>query len=79
MSFLPYICDLYESSRIEYTNNGLLNSRPLFHVKLVYQEQFSARWKAEKREKQIKKWSVAKKNALINGNIELLKKLSKGH
>ena len=32
---------------------------------------------AEKREKQLKGWSVAKKKALIQGNIELLKRLSK--
>ena len=31
----------------------------------------------EYREKQLKGWSVAKKNALIEGNFELLKKLSK--
>lgn len=33
---------------------------------------------AEKRELQIKGWSAAKKKALIDGNKELLKKLSKG-
>lgn len=46
---------------------------------LVYSEQQSNRFLAEKREQQIKKWSVAKKKALSIGNKELLVKLSKSH
>ncbi|MEX0877788.1 MAG: GIY-YIG nuclease family protein [Candidatus Spechtbacterales bacterium] len=45
---------------------------------LVYKEDYSKRYQAEKREQQLKKWSIAKKKALIDGNIELLRKLSKG-
>jgi len=44
---------------------------------LKYTEKYSSRRLAEKREKQLKGWSRAKKNALIEGNIELLKHLSK--
>ncbi len=47
-------------------------------IQLVYSEKQSSKAAAEKRELQIKKWSVAKKKALINGDLELLKKLSKG-
>ena len=46
-------------------------------VRLVHSETFNKRFDAEKREKQLKGWSKAKKNALIMGDIELLKKLSK--
>lgn len=46
-------------------------------IKLVYQEKLDSREKALKRETQIKGWSVAKKKALINGKIELLKQLSR--
>ncbi len=45
---------------------------------LVYQEEYSSRLAAENREKQLKGWSIAKKKALILGEMELLKKLSKG-
>ena len=43
--------------------------------KLVYSEEFESRAEAMKREKQFKGWTRAKKEALISGNKELLKKL----
>jgi len=46
-------------------------------IQLAYSEAHDTRPEAEFREKQIKRWSRAKKNALIRGDIELLKKLSK--
>ncbi|OHA83797.1 MAG: hypothetical protein A2937_01865 [Candidatus Yonathbacteria bacterium RIFCSPLOWO2_01_FULL_47_33b] len=46
-------------------------------IELVYQETCKGKMEAEKREFQIKGWSAAKKRALIGGNKELLKKLSK--
>jgi len=42
---------------------------------LVYSEEFQTRTEAMKREKQLKSWSRAKKEALIAGDLELLKKL----
>ena len=48
-------------------------------VKLVYQEEYKTIGEAFKREKQLQKWSHEKKAALIAGDIELLKKLSKSH
>lgn len=45
---------------------------------LVHQEEYPTRLFAEKREAQLKGWSVAKKKALIAGDLEKLKKLSKG-
>ena len=44
---------------------------------LIYTEEYKTRKEAERRESQIKKWTKAKKKALIEGDIELLKKLSK--
>ncbi len=44
---------------------------------LVYHEEYSTRLEAMKREKQLKGWSRAKKEALINNNKEQLKTLSK--
>jgi len=46
-------------------------------VQLVYCEKSGSLDDAMKRERQIKKWSRAKKEALINGELEALKKLSK--
>ena len=48
-------------------------------VQLVYQEEFKSLDDAVKRERQVKKWSRAKKEALICGEKESLKKLSKSH
>ena len=43
--------------------------------KLVYQEEYKTQLEAMRREKQLKGWTRAKKEALVTGNIELLKKL----
>ncbi len=47
------------------------------HIELVYSEKQPDRKSAENRESQIKRWTHAKKKALVDGNIELLKQLSK--
>ena len=44
-------------------------------VALVYCEQFASRDAALKREKQLKRWTRAKKEALIAGDLQLLKRL----
>lgn len=46
-------------------------------IELVYSEEYPRRIQAEAREIQLKKWSIAKKKALIKGDKELLIKLSK--
>ena len=48
-------------------------------VRLVYHEGFNSFDDAVKRERQIKKWSRAKKEALIFGEKKTLKKLSKSY
>ncbi|MBI4059236.1 GIY-YIG nuclease family protein [Candidatus Microgenomates bacterium] len=42
---------------------------------LVYSEEYPTRIEAMRREFQLKKWTKVKKEALIAGNLELLKKL----
>lgn len=42
---------------------------------LVYQEHYETLLESMRREKQLKGWTRAKKEALISGNLELLKKL----
>lgn len=46
-------------------------------VRLMYSEVFNTETQAIKRERQLKRWSVAKKQSLIDGDIESLKRLSK--
>jgi putative endonuclease len=48
------------------------------NFELVYQEEHPSRLMAEKRESQLKGWSVAKKKALVMGDKIRLRKLSKG-
>lgn len=43
--------------------------------KLVYTETFNNRTDAMRREAQLKRWTIAKKEALICGDLALLKKL----
>lgn len=42
---------------------------------LVYKEEYQTQLESMRREKQLKGWTRAKKEALINGDLELLKKL----
>lgn len=44
-------------------------------VRLVYSEKFLTLQEAMKREWQIKRWVKTKKEALIKGNLKLLKQL----
>lgn len=46
-------------------------------VRLVYSEAFLAESEAIKREHQLKHWSAAKKESLVTGDIQRLKRLSK--
>ncbi|MBI5614018.1 GIY-YIG nuclease family protein [Candidatus Gottesmanbacteria bacterium] len=54
-----------------------IGTKKFSHIQLVYSENYPNRVSAEQRETQLKKWTRAKKKALIEGNIELLKQLSK--
>lgn len=42
---------------------------------LIYSEKYLTRKEVMQREAQLKRWTKAKKEALIAGNLELLKKL----
>ena len=44
--------------------------------KILYTERFPSRVQAEARERQIKRWSRAKKIALVNGDLNELRHLS---
>ena len=57
------------------SGNGCKYTRAFSPVKLLWTEPQPDRSSALKREAQIKRWTKAKKLALISGNTELLKKL----
>ncbi len=67
--------------RIEEHNEGIACNFTHKHkpIELIYTEEFSTVEKAFHREKQIQKWSRSKKEALISGDIERLKSLSRNH
>jgi putative endonuclease len=48
-------------------------------VHLVYSEAIGSETAAVKRERQLKRWSQGKKQALVEGNLKRLKQLSKRH
>ncbi|MFC1790296.1 GIY-YIG nuclease family protein [Patescibacteria group bacterium] len=64
--------------RLKSHNSGYnLATKRFSEIKLVYKEFYNNRKRAEKREAQVKRWSRAKKKALIDGNKNLLILLSK--
>ena len=65
--------------RVKYheTGAGARHTKLLSPIHLVFEEGPMASAKAIKRERQLKKWSQSKKTALIQGDFENLKALSK--
>ena len=60
----------------QHQNHESLHTKRYKTVKLVCTEEFYIRSDAEKRERQLKGWSKAKKKALIQGDTKLLENLS---
>ena len=90
MTWTTYILECSDSSyyvghtsdidaRIDAHNSGRGAFYTAKHapVKLAYSEPFETKIEAVKREKQIKNWSRAKKEALIKQDLKNLKMLSK--
>ncbi len=71
--------DLSRRLKEHNTNHGGAHTKLITPVTLVHQEAFETESKARFREKQIKGWSRKKKQALIDGNKELLVSLSKSN
>lgn len=76
-SFYVGLTSNLESRLQSHRNKQNIGTKEFEEVKLVYREIYPNRREAEKREKQIKGWTRAKKNALVQRDINLLKKLSK--
>ena len=73
-----YVGHTTEPRSREQTHNEGRGPRYTAHrlpVQLVYSEQHALLADAVRRERQIKRWTHAKKEALVTGNLELLKRL----
>lgn len=57
------------------THHGAKFIKDYGDFELVYSEEYLTRTGAMKRERQLKHWTIAKKEALIVGDLALLKKL----
>ena len=71
------ITDNLERRLREHKSKKSFYTKQFSDIKLVYSEKVKNKATAEKRERQIKGWSSAKKKALIEGNFEKLITLSK--
>jgi len=75
--YIGVTSDLKKRLKTHNTGKGADWTARRLPVELIYEEQHDTKSKALKREKQLKGWSRTKKEALINGELELLRKLSK--
>ncbi|MDA1337970.1 MAG: GIY-YIG nuclease family protein [bacterium] len=61
----------------QHRNKENIYTKKFVRVDLVYSEEYNKKQDAKDREIQLKSWTKEKKKALIDGNINKLKKLSK--
>ena len=75
--YVGWTHNVYDRVRAHNEGRGsayTLKRRPVF---LVYSEAFRLEAEAIQRESQVKRWSAAKKESLIRGDIQKLKRLSR--
>ena len=77
--YVGHTNDLTDRLLRHHTHRGPKWTDSRLPVKLVYKECSESKESAVQREIQIKKWSRAKKEALIAGDKQKLKSLSKCH
>jgi len=75
--YIGHTKSLQDRLEIHNSGKGPLFTRNRRPVTLAYVEEFETEAEAIHRETQIKRWTRTKKEALISGNIERLKQLSK--
>ena len=75
--YIGHTEDMRKRISLHNSGRGAAYTAARHPVVLAYHESAVDKQAAVKREKQIKRWSRAKKEALIRGNIELLKNLSR--
>jgi len=75
--YIGHTIDLQGRERYHNLGQGAHFTSQRRPVKLVYHETFEVKQGAISREKQLKRWSREKKEALIRGNFDTLKSASK--
>jgi len=75
--YIGYTTDLKNRIKEHNEGSGGRNTRIKRPVQLLHAERFENKFDALKRETQIKRWTRAKKEALIKGENNLLHELSK--
>jgi tRNA/rRNA methyltransferase len=69
--------DLQRRYQEHFSGTGSKTTRDSKPVAIIYSESHPSRSSAIRRERQLKKWSRAKKLALAEGNLDQLHRLSK--
>jgi putative endonuclease len=69
--------NLEERYKDHLTGKACRTSKVDSPVALVYSEKFETNVEARRREAQVKRWSRAKKEALVSGDMSKLRELSK--
>lgn len=64
-----------ENQQVNKTRKAAKFIKDRKEFRLIYSEEYLTRLEAMRREKQLKGWTRAKKEALIKGDLALLKKL----
>lgn len=77
--YVGHTHDLHARVDAHEGGRGALHTAKHGVAQLVYTEEQATEQQAIAREIQIKKWSRAKKMALINGDLEQLRALSRSH
>jgi predicted GIY-YIG superfamily endonuclease len=75
--YIGHSSDVEERVKVHKDGRGALWTACRRPVELVYQESHSTEELAIHRERQLKRWTHAKKVALISGNLSELKSLAK--
>jgi predicted GIY-YIG superfamily endonuclease len=74
--YVGHTADLLDRLAEHANGRGCVYTAERRPVRLVYSESLETRSAAARRERQIKGWTVAKKEALINGQAESLHRLA---
>jgi putative endonuclease len=75
--YLGATMNLEERYKDHLTGKACRTSKVDSPVALVYSEKFETNVEARRREAQVKRWSRAKKEALVSGDMSKLRELSK--
>ncbi len=75
--YVGHTDDLEQRIKTHNAGQGAIYTAKRRPVSLIYHEIYPTKKLAVNRECQIKKWSRAKKHALINGNMQKLHQLAK--